>query len=162
MTLQLLHSQFPYIWGKFVFLFYQCSVLASYSASGLISATSFKDGQRGFPSSQGEKPPATGNKVLYFPFLLYSAGERHFLLNFLQWKSIIFPLLISKVICYFFYVIFFAYLLFFLFSIIHLSRINLIEKIVSHFSALCLRGTVYGIITIFTLFFTEPSIKHTI
>ncbi len=24
MTLQLLHSEFPYIWGKFVFLFYQC------------------------------------------------------------------------------------------------------------------------------------------
>ncbi len=26
MTLQLLHSQFPYIWGKFYFLFYQCSL----------------------------------------------------------------------------------------------------------------------------------------
>ncbi len=25
MTLQLLHSEFPYIWGKFDFLFYQCS-----------------------------------------------------------------------------------------------------------------------------------------
>jgi hypothetical protein len=24
MTLQLLHSEFPYIWGKFDFLFYQC------------------------------------------------------------------------------------------------------------------------------------------
>ncbi len=24
MTLQLLHSEFPYIWGKFSFLFYQC------------------------------------------------------------------------------------------------------------------------------------------
>ncbi len=24
MTLQLLHSEFPYIWGKFYFLFYQC------------------------------------------------------------------------------------------------------------------------------------------
>ncbi len=26
MTLQLLHSELPYIWGKFDFLFYQCSV----------------------------------------------------------------------------------------------------------------------------------------
>ncbi len=26
MTLQLLHSEFPYIWGKFYFLFYQCTV----------------------------------------------------------------------------------------------------------------------------------------
>ncbi len=26
MTLQLLHSKFPYIWGKFDFLFYQCSM----------------------------------------------------------------------------------------------------------------------------------------
>jgi hypothetical protein len=26
MTLQLLHSEFPYIWGKFDFLFYQCIV----------------------------------------------------------------------------------------------------------------------------------------
>ncbi len=26
MTLQLLHSEFPYIWGKFDFLFYQCTV----------------------------------------------------------------------------------------------------------------------------------------
>jgi len=25
MTLQLLHSEFPYIWGKFYFLFYQCT-----------------------------------------------------------------------------------------------------------------------------------------
>ncbi len=25
MTLQLLHSEFPYIWGKFDFLFYQCT-----------------------------------------------------------------------------------------------------------------------------------------
>jgi hypothetical protein len=25
MTLQLLHSEFPYIWGKFLFLFYQCN-----------------------------------------------------------------------------------------------------------------------------------------
>jgi hypothetical protein len=25
MTLQLLHSEFPYVWGKFDFLFYQCS-----------------------------------------------------------------------------------------------------------------------------------------
>ncbi len=24
MTLQLLHSEFPYIWGNFDFLFYQC------------------------------------------------------------------------------------------------------------------------------------------
>ncbi len=27
MTLQLLHSEFPYIWGKFDFLFYQCMLL---------------------------------------------------------------------------------------------------------------------------------------
>ncbi len=27
MTLQLLHSEFPYIWGKFHFLFYQCRSL---------------------------------------------------------------------------------------------------------------------------------------
>jgi hypothetical protein len=27
MTLQLLHSEFPYIWGKFDFLFYQCKNL---------------------------------------------------------------------------------------------------------------------------------------
>ncbi len=26
MTLQLPHSEFPYIWGKFVFLFYQCNL----------------------------------------------------------------------------------------------------------------------------------------
>ncbi len=26
MTLQLLHSEFPYIWGKFDFLFYQCTM----------------------------------------------------------------------------------------------------------------------------------------
>jgi hypothetical protein len=26
MTLQLLHSEFPYIWGKISFLFYQCTV----------------------------------------------------------------------------------------------------------------------------------------
>jgi hypothetical protein len=26
MTLQLLHSEFPYWWGKFDFLFYQCNV----------------------------------------------------------------------------------------------------------------------------------------
>ncbi len=26
MTLQLLHSEFPYIWGKFDFLFYQCDL----------------------------------------------------------------------------------------------------------------------------------------
>jgi hypothetical protein len=26
MTLQLLHSEFPYIWGNFDFLFYQCRV----------------------------------------------------------------------------------------------------------------------------------------
>ncbi len=26
MTLQLFHSEFPYIWGKFYFLFYQCTV----------------------------------------------------------------------------------------------------------------------------------------
>ncbi len=26
MTLQLLHSKFPYIWGKFYFLFYQCRI----------------------------------------------------------------------------------------------------------------------------------------
>jgi hypothetical protein len=26
MTLQLLHSEFPYIWGKFDFLFYQCTL----------------------------------------------------------------------------------------------------------------------------------------
>jgi hypothetical protein len=25
LTLQLLPSEFPYIWGKFIFLFYQCS-----------------------------------------------------------------------------------------------------------------------------------------
>jgi hypothetical protein len=25
MSLQLLHSEFPYIWGKFDFLFYQCT-----------------------------------------------------------------------------------------------------------------------------------------
>ena len=25
MTLQLLHSEFPYIWGKFYFIFYQCT-----------------------------------------------------------------------------------------------------------------------------------------
>jgi hypothetical protein len=29
MTLQLLHSEFPYIWGKFDFLFYQCNILWS-------------------------------------------------------------------------------------------------------------------------------------
>jgi hypothetical protein len=29
MTLQLLHSTFPYIWGKFDFLFYQCTVCIS-------------------------------------------------------------------------------------------------------------------------------------
>jgi hypothetical protein len=28
MTLQLLHSEFPYILGKFDFLFYQCRILA--------------------------------------------------------------------------------------------------------------------------------------
>ncbi len=28
MTLQLLHSEFPYIWGKFDFLFYQCNLTA--------------------------------------------------------------------------------------------------------------------------------------
>ncbi len=27
MTLQLLHSEFPYIWGKFDYLFYQCTML---------------------------------------------------------------------------------------------------------------------------------------
>jgi hypothetical protein len=26
MTLQLLHSEFPYIFGKFYYLFYQCTV----------------------------------------------------------------------------------------------------------------------------------------
>ncbi len=26
MTLQLLHSEFPYMWGKFSFLFYQCTL----------------------------------------------------------------------------------------------------------------------------------------
>ncbi len=33
MTLQLLHSEFPYLWGKFSFLFYQCRVLSSIPAS---------------------------------------------------------------------------------------------------------------------------------
>ncbi len=28
MTLQLLHSEFPYIWGKFYFLFYQCTLFS--------------------------------------------------------------------------------------------------------------------------------------
>jgi hypothetical protein len=32
MTLQLLHSEFPYIWGKFSFLFYQCWVRQCMSA----------------------------------------------------------------------------------------------------------------------------------
>ncbi len=32
MTLQLLHSEFPYIWGKFDFLFYQCGQLYCISA----------------------------------------------------------------------------------------------------------------------------------
>ncbi len=27
MTLQLLHSEFPYIWGKFDFIFYQCTLV---------------------------------------------------------------------------------------------------------------------------------------
>jgi hypothetical protein len=30
MTLQLLHSEFPYILGKFDFLFYQCSIHQTY------------------------------------------------------------------------------------------------------------------------------------
>ncbi len=30
MTLQLLHSKFPYIWGKFSFLFYQCTLQLSW------------------------------------------------------------------------------------------------------------------------------------
>jgi hypothetical protein len=34
MTLQMLHSEFPYIWGKFDFLFYQCAwqrIITEYS-----------------------------------------------------------------------------------------------------------------------------------
>ena len=33
MTFQLLHSEFPYIWGKFDFLFYQCSTHSFYRVS---------------------------------------------------------------------------------------------------------------------------------
>ncbi len=37
MTLQLLHSEFPYIWGKFYFLFYQCVKNPSSIATCIIS-----------------------------------------------------------------------------------------------------------------------------
>ena len=37
MTLQLLHSEFPYIWGKFDFLFYQCNF--SYFSLNCLSYT---------------------------------------------------------------------------------------------------------------------------
>ncbi len=36
MTLQLLHSEFPYIWGKFYFLFYQCTDLLLDVAVGVV------------------------------------------------------------------------------------------------------------------------------
>ena len=42
MTLQLPYSEFPYIWGKYDFLFYQCGLLS------------------------GEKSPAAGNYLSYF------------------------------------------------------------------------------------------------
>jgi hypothetical protein len=32
--LQLLHSEFPYLWGKFDFLFYQCDALSTFSFEG--------------------------------------------------------------------------------------------------------------------------------
>ncbi len=39
MTLQLLHSEFPYIWGKFYLIFFQCTILPCYfRKSGIISA----------------------------------------------------------------------------------------------------------------------------
>ncbi len=34
MTLQLLHSEFPYIWGKFDFLFYQCTLNFNFLSFG--------------------------------------------------------------------------------------------------------------------------------
>jgi hypothetical protein len=37
MTLQLLHSDFPYIWGKFSFLFYQCTLFVNAWLSGIRS-----------------------------------------------------------------------------------------------------------------------------
>jgi hypothetical protein len=41
MTLQLLHSEFPYIWGNFDFLFYQCSLDICIRTLALLSHLSF-------------------------------------------------------------------------------------------------------------------------
>jgi hypothetical protein len=35
MTLQLLHSEFPYILGKFCFLFYQCAIVQNTEVKGI-------------------------------------------------------------------------------------------------------------------------------
>ncbi len=45
MTLQLRHSEFPYIWGKFYFISYQCTPLATEAAASRTACSSGSGGR---------------------------------------------------------------------------------------------------------------------
>ncbi len=58
MTLQLLHSELPFIWGKFDFLFYQCNMRAQTMFEFWINCNSSQcSHQRTERPFQGEYPP---------------------------------------------------------------------------------------------------------
>ncbi len=61
MTLQLLHSEFPYIWGKFYFLFYQCILTTLFHGPELWMLTGGElklDGKQGGSSQAGRQVAA--------------------------------------------------------------------------------------------------------
>ncbi len=78
MTLQPLPSEFPYIWGKFIFLFYQCGVLHIASlAAGTLAGCGWQAGdacpqvavqQRALPSPTPQEglPGPSGSRASYY------------------------------------------------------------------------------------------------
>ncbi len=76
-TLQLLHSEFPFIWGKFHFLFYQCAMPTSHHTEN-IAARKHRERTKGYEagatatcprwgSEEGQVPPERTERLEYWP-----------------------------------------------------------------------------------------------
>ncbi len=80
MTPQLLHSEFPYMWGKFDFLFNQCSV-PNFVAGGNRMINTVMEAAKGVPYCLPCHLPATVNSICRI-LHLYSTTFHHSNHNF--------------------------------------------------------------------------------
>ncbi len=96
MTVQLLHPEFPYIWGKFYFLFYQCTDKKDICRNKTSAYSTWREEtSKNWNSNVGTRTERLSLCLKRFPSFPYLRGRGLIYEYFFLWK-LVFPLRVNK------------------------------------------------------------------